>query len=126
MTATVWLVTSGDYSDYSILHVCLDEALANEIVAAYEAAGGYRDFRVEAHGVTTAVPVRAERLHLETKSDGSSKEYKFVVWSNDSDSNVVVNGEWWSVSTFGTVHDRVRKIHADRLAQIKAEHEGIG
>ncbi len=44
---TIYIVTSGDYSDYHIITVFTDEALAEQFVSEYNADRSHRDASIE-------------------------------------------------------------------------------
>ena len=139
----VWLVTTGSYSDYSVLCACPDEVTAQAIVAAIGPDdSGYYGPRVEDVWLRSELPVVKQifRLRWVVTPDGEENPYPH----QSTDSEGWVSREyWWGESQYGpckkTVrrvahekqwlqlavegwdHERVRKVFSESKARIKAD-----
>lgn len=140
---TAYVVTSGDYSDYSVDLVFLDKAKAEAFV---ERMGGdeYSRYRIEEYEVTEDGPEVRDRLSIvcSVMEDGTitdtwyhmtageerltpewgrsdwcaCESYAYVHLAFASDNPDVVE-----VSAHGFDHDRVRKRYSELVAQTRAE-----
>jgi hypothetical protein len=125
----VYIVTQGSYSDYRIERVFDDKALANEYVRVHTEHGGY-DYGIEEYDVNASIP-RIEIIYtVEVDENGDevcrrSSACDDPEWTSHESSgdsyrrDAVVRGE----SNRG--YDVALKIARDKLAEMKAQREGI-
>ena len=93
MSATVYVVTSGTYSDYHIESVFSTELAAHEFIAAFDSAFHEKDAKVEEYELDSGS--RAERL----KEDGYTLHS--VRLARNGDGSVWPCNEWhWQEEPF--------------------------
>lgn len=140
---TVYLITSGSYSDYYVNWVTSDADLAAKI----EALG---NFEVEPMDLITEVPKHKQFLTLMCRMDRmgvlTENESSWLVW-NDYDQECLDRSRAYPpmqyagspvtfdpttrgyaefvVEVCGTDVERVRKVYSDRKAQWLAEKAGL-
>jgi hypothetical protein len=123
---SVWAVSSGEYSDYSVSAVFATEELANQ--AAREASVSYSSYRVEEFPFfdrPARVRIRYSKSYM---SDGSTQESTEVVpeWNGWGEE---IKGWTWDrhpgtkyatavVRVQGYDKERVDKSFADRLSEV--------
>lgn len=133
---TVYLVTQGEYSDYHVTSVFLDEAQANEHVEQWNAlTGQYNDRSVQVYSVTKKVPKLAvlytaswtdiqEHLHA---GEQNVQMYQRVVEVADEhlalDQLIVSNYRYFSCESFDS--RRAVKIVGDARAKRLAQKAGL-
>ena len=145
MTAKVWLVTTGEYSDYRVVSAFTTEELANSYAEHYPGSYGRGHAEVEEYDLCSELPALNQWTTLTTyvRADGSIHDQgaSDVVewhWADEKPSlparaqvNAYNGGYIWSmepagrplvgVTTEGTDHERVRKVHCEALAMTRAE-----
>jgi hypothetical protein len=130
---TVYLITSGEYSDYHVDWVTLDKAVADAIAATDSS------YEVGERELLTEVPKHAEVLSITCELDRMGviyeSEQKYLrweadqkpvetVWDKDHDIGQFNSGNRRSersIYVTGTDHERVRKVVSDRRAKALAE-----
>lgn len=146
--AKVWLLSRGEYSDYSIIAVYDDEAKAR---AAYDYYSSIETRynepnELEEYEISTAVPRRISCLSISIQvvpftGDivGEPNEYEVSEWTfdgteptpNDDDkihcqiTRPYREGDNIKVYVEGYDHERVRKVFSERLAEVRAAAAGI-
>jgi len=131
MTATVYLITSGEYSDYHVEWVTFDKA-----VAEAAAATGYD---VDEREPLTKFPRRVEELSLSCSMDrmGLMDEWEQKHWVFEKYQKAVrvtcdeardigqFNSDYrrseHTIQVMGTDHELVRKVFSDRRAKALTE-----
>ncbi len=113
----IYIVTSGDYSDYSIDGVYLSKSIAKEH------AKRDRHAEVETHTVRYVAPKKMSQLTLTFHKKGN---FHTMCWPDDYERGAEVerNDEDF-IRVIGFNHEKVRKIMGDLVARYKAEQEGI-
>jgi hypothetical protein len=125
----VYIVTSGSYSDYSIDRVFDDKVLADEYVRIHTEHGGY-DMRVEEYDVNAALP-RIEIIYtVEVDETGEevcrrSSACDEPEWTSHESSGESYRRD--AIARGGSTrgYDVALKIARDKLAEMKAQREGI-
>ena len=132
MSGTVWMVTSGEYSDYSVSCVCATKADAEEVADRLnrsEVRHAYMRYRVEDVPLVTPGDVRVHiALHVIFR-DGETHEWtlthtEFGDEGSRPESFAYELGES-HVHVWGTDHGRVRKVFSERVARMIADREGL-
>jgi hypothetical protein len=131
--ATVYLITSGSYSDYHVDWVTLDKAVADATAAADPS------LNVEEHELITEAPQHTELLVISCELDRmgviSESVHEYLTWATDEkpvevrwDRNRDIgqfNSDYRrserSICIAGTDHERVRKVLSDRRAKALVE-----
>jgi len=133
---TVWLVTSGSYSDYSVYAVCETEALAKDLAELDTKLGLAHSLNdpVEMKLYDSIPPVieyaSREATWGPNKDTPEVKRYdaKYRTWAG-KDFEIMDDPQPLSKPRFlrveGTDPEKVDKVFADRVAQIMAERMGI-
>lgn len=137
----VYVITSGEYSDYGIEAVCLDKDKAEQICATINEglirAKLYGDTAsIEEYDTDDIVCDSAEDVVLCYTAEFSYKTLECLYWSepfysfprNKIKKRHGRNGfEIHITATFSkdVTQDKVRKIMKDRVAKWKAEREGL-
>jgi hypothetical protein len=135
----VYVVTRGDYSDYTIRAVFLDKTLADEF--AEKDGQRYDEADVEEWDVFDEIPARESWLRMEhilpfTEQECRTDERTWVEWahephlSKDLEHHVLAGAPFRGkkehyFSVAGRDHARVRKVFADHLAQMHAHQQGL-
>ncbi|GAA0641584.1 hypothetical protein GCM10009548_02270 [Streptomyces malaysiensis subsp. malaysiensis] len=138
---TVYVVTSGSYSDYRIRGVFLDELRARKYVD--ELRGSSSDVRVEEHPARGPEFVAGRDLWLWTRIDARTGDIKRE-WSSESARDASEHDGQCSTQVYssslatGRVYEftvttradfthaeRARKSHAERVAKKRAEVMGL-
>ncbi len=126
----IYIVTSGDYSDYSIDGVYLSKSIAKEH------AKRDRHAEVETHTVRYVAPKKMSQLTLTFHKKGNFHgdppgldpefSYDTMCWPDDYERGAEVerNDEDF-IRVIGFNHEKVRKIMGDLVARYKAEKAGI-
>ena len=130
----MWMLTSGEYSDWSVHGVYTDEAEADKAaeLANLGRRGAYEDeYRAEEVAVLDGtMPRRAELINVSgfPLKDGKANEYPRgtrVVFGRQADTPYVNYDEGTgSLYIFGET-EVARKVYSERAARIKADAEGI-
>lgn len=138
---SVWIISSGEYSDYSVLAVVKGGKKAAKSLAARANAHGstYTEYRVEELPVVDADVERVEILTLtaEIRDAGPSvKEerdpYYRVEWPFDALYGApsvswrwvrapIHQGRGGRLEVHGVDHERVRKVYSERKAMLLAD-----
>lgn len=134
-----FVVTSGEYSDFRIVAVFLDEKAAGDFVAKHNALGEYDDCTVIEYDIATERTFSGDIWVGHWKMNGPDNYYAYreeewfrKSWHMGTDpgpasvvkARVDSYGGLW-VEVQGTSKDHVEKSLHDRAAQLKAEHAGI-
>lgn len=131
----IYVVSSGTYSDYSVLVACPSKKDADLLAQRYAASGGYGydDARVEWLPIVPGDVQQVTVLHMSTTlwDDGSetdTRERLTVKWPFELDDPKHADCTWRWVSApmhhgkggrldvHGTDHERVRKVLGDQRA----------
>lgn len=117
---TIYIVTSGAYSDYSIDAVFLDRALADEYCRLDKERDSYDPARVEEWDVSDSVPSLTSYITIEVDYQGTAKEYPRTVWEDDLPEHApeyAVYRSWLNgFSVWGRDVERVRAIAAELVS----------
>lgn len=117
----VYVVTSGDYSDYSIEAIYKKRELADDHVKQI----GRGDADVEEWDLLDAVRERVAILRMRW-AGGDSREWSYTEWKDSAEAcNTWDSTNLHFIDTYGYDYERVRKVHAERVAQAIAHREGI-
>lgn len=124
--AVVYVVTSGEYSDYRVDAVYLDRGLAEQHATLIGSMDGGR---VEVYPIRTVLPIKAMKVVRHFRKDIGQDDVTYelgpdLVFADDvrevdaheGTINIVVEG-----------YDQVRvdKVYGERVARFKAEQAGI-
>lgn len=134
---TVYIVTSGSYSDYGINRVYLDRDEAYAHVEAYNATEPDEERRVEEF-VTGPLTTRVEGAGFRGQWKAAIKDDRYI---RDTPEKYSFEPHWLSeetrinarieyrdqsyVTVVGFSREHVEKVLHDTVAQVKAEKEGI-
>lgn len=145
----VYIVTSGEYSDYGIDRVFLAESLAHRWVDLHQKPNCYGEpdshYRVEEYEVTEAMPevttiytrrvlISKRTAHI-TSDDSSSSVYEMVGLSREPEeiirrglvverresTNPRINVPWITIWVRGTDKEKVDKVAQDHVAKERAQ-----
>lgn len=129
----VYIITSGEYSEYSIDSVWSSKEEAERLCALLNVGRGYEDYRVEEHSLNVSYHasgylVSCYRAEYDYSVHGlnldvSNIEFKDAAWAR-ADLNRVLDDRS-KVSVLGETKDKCLRMLADRLAEKKAEEEGV-
>lgn len=139
MSDEVWAVSSGCYSDYSVLCVCPSKADAEAVAAKFNAADKYEEARVESFPVVDRTVEQLAVLKLQTTlwDDGTETDTREHVehewpfhWEEAARSKVVWrwvrapmhHDKGGRLEVSGVDHERVRRVYSDHRAELIAEH----
>lgn len=135
---TIWLVSSGSYSDYRVLCACRTEAEAEAVAVKVRGhvEGWDRDADVEARQIVGSdvelVEVLKHRTTLwDNGKESDTDERTYSRWPFDiyEDTPAVAwrwvrapihNGKGGRLEVWGTDHERVRRVYSDKRAELKA------
>jgi len=123
MSSKVYVVTSGEYSDYHIVAVYQSRKLAEQCAKLG------REAEVEEWPIRTGLPKKLANFSCELDKNHNDVEssrnlWEDLVWPNEmNDVNVHDNGYFLRVDGYNP--DKVKKVFADRVAKYKAEKEGL-
>lgn len=128
-----YVVSSGEYSDYSVDCVFLSREAADEYVERRNRMERYESYRVEEFGIYDSVPsmwtkhnvyvwVNPPAHRIEDK--GEMFDYHYVV-VGDEPEFVPAHEEPGIVASSGPDLERCRKSCRDLYARVMAEREGI-
>ena len=128
---TAYLISKGEYSDYSVYFVSLDRAAAERIVARLN-RGNANLYEIEECPLVESGDEQVERIayHVTVDRDGREVERQsFVVLVGHERND---EGEAWADYTGAHVegvsyvsYDVALKAARDELAKVKAEHGGL-
>lgn len=128
----VYVVTAGEYSDYSIQHIFSNREAADEYVRDFNLAGSYRDARVEEWEVDRTSP-RFGKLYRALWRE-TLDERGVEVWNHEEHAPIPPGGivvtehlhEYvgWVISAVGEDVTRVVKAVAERRARYLARETG--
>lgn len=127
----VFIVTTGEYSDYGIDSVWLDRGLADQRVLQLAANGAsYPD--VSVYEASTVLPRVYSELHIFLDPrDGSTRTWttSVTLWGSrrltKEQRCCVREAGTPRLSVSGVDHDRVRKVFSEQLTQLRAREEGL-
>ena|SRR5215216_4142485 len=130
---TVWAVSSGEYSDYSVNELFTTKELAEEHAERMNARERYSDHRVEEFDLWDERPPvyvvyhRQARVHAGGVSEERSWSAEYVGRPSEGQRLQIndlggPNG-WFSVVS--TDLQRLEKVWAERVAKLQAELAGI-
>jgi hypothetical protein len=148
----VYVVTAGAYSDYEIQAVFSDERKAFDYCAEHNSGAPFYHYddarvevfpldqaKVEQHSGTVYEMTAEVRVFVNSAGD----KHEVEVWEVDHTARFGVNapecaveveigtGYWTTngatndLKVWGTDYERVRKVYGEKLAELKAEAEGI-
>lgn len=121
----VWVLSSGEYSDWSIDTIVTSEDVAKEAVAR-ELAEHYDDYEVY-----DEVPPQQVIYNFHFTADEVVHEWTYTHWppikeySRIDVSEVTAGPQKGNLWARGDDRDKVMKVVRDRQAKMKAEREGI-
>ena len=121
----VWLITSGEYSDYSVDMVCSTRKRAERAVVFYPNAN------IEEWEVDATLP--AEPLwHVYVYPNGEDNDKADLCSPSDDvireahhDEGSSHWPEWWGVFVMAATEELALKIGRDRIAIARAHEEGV-
>ena len=127
---TAYVVTQGAYSDYQIVDVFLDKALAERFVAEMQkGASDYADpYEIEEWKITSAVEERVPVTVVKySQQDGlfESTEYDWRSAAPTRPEVTVFCAGWRGLRARCVDAALARKAMQDRIAQMRATQEGI-
>ncbi len=127
----VYLVTSGEYSDYGVNAVFSNEQLAKAYVDIYSREGIYcEEYQIEEYGLD----------FMEKQLRKGLGAWEVNIWKDQQPASVSMNDSetikehgteiiehptCFSIYCFARDHDHAKKIAQDRFAKFRAEEEGI-
>jgi hypothetical protein len=128
---TVYVVTRGDYSEYRIVCVCLDKAIADALAERNE------DYSVEEYEALDTLPEVVEELRLRAAimADGKVEETERIMGHtpvlDEWDVDPCAHDVWVhvygvpsiEVIVRGSDHERVRKVYSEKKAQAIADFD---
>ena len=131
-TTKVYVVSSGEYSDYGVHFVCLDKKLAQACADALnKEPGRYSKFEVEERQVIRSLddltPIRWYRVEIDL--DGTerrryhSDQRPWDQWWKDGEGGWAPAGFAYGVSNRG--YDQALKAARDNAARHKARKAGV-
>lgn len=135
---TMWAVTHGSYSDYTVLCVCPSKDVAERVAAKIKGAPGTWNTSPEIQEFHVATddtqPVDILTMRVELWDDGTESDYREtrdLRWPWDWGYTPDLQWRWWRASIHqrqggtllvsGSDHERVRRVFSDRRAQVKSE-----
>ena len=138
--ASVWLIESGSYSDYTVHAACPDKATAERVAAELNAANvdSWDDYNVtEVPLVTDVVIITTHQLSAEVWDNGTTsatRESSRTEWEGNllyPQHRAPVGKRWvrapihdgkgGRLEVFGTDLERVRRVFSDTRAQLIAD-----
>lgn len=135
---SAWGVTSGSYSDYTVLCICPSKADAEAVAVKLrsEAHGWHRDATTQEFGTADASTEPVSVLYLTTEifDDGTERPGRDDAENRWPFEDYWVKSQWrWvrapihrgkggRLEVQGTDHERVRKVFSDTRAQLIADH----
>ena len=133
MTA-IYIITSGEYSDYGINSVWSSKDKAEEICKLLNAGKMWNDFRVEEYPVDEPLErnvfhmVRGFKVVYDFSENGMDVDVANVVFSDalfapSPEARVTLTSK--AVIVLGTSKEKCLRILFDTIAQKKAEDEGL-
>lgn len=129
MTDTMWAISSGSYSDYSVYALVASKEAAERIVEQLNEGhrSSYDEYFVEDFPVITGVR-REFVLRMEYRG-GTDREWTTSHWlfaESEAEQPVKVEHAWHGgFVVTGTDYDRVRKVYSERRAEYRANQEGL-
>lgn len=137
----IWCVTSGDYSDYSVLGIFRTEGLAKSVAEALNDGSSYRFYDVSTIPLYLEMPVIVDELHIEGEVDpdndawsGKETHQRWIKGEGDHSAlpcqhTVGVSASYMHnerravvhIHVWGDDHVRVRKTFSEQLAHARAD-----
>lgn len=136
-TGKLYAVTAGTYSDYHIVTICSDKERAEQIRDIYN--GGHScfgDAKVEEYDDGIRVDISRPLFQILLDKDGKFEKASECDGERKIDVSLDPDYAWmlniaeqrlggFSIHVFADNVDLAIKIARDKLAQYKAEHEGV-
>lgn len=135
MTQTIYLVTSGEYSDYSVFAAFATRELADAFCEREKPYRRYDEYRVEEYAMLDTLPDAWTTHHADAilRDDGTVDSVRF--WDGDRSvhpedpyefrkHDAARGGEYLRVNYYRS-EDAARKALYDLAARIKAERAGV-
>lgn len=117
----IYVVTSGDYSDYSIEAVCTSMESAKRIVSMVD--NRWDEPRIEIYEADKRMHDPA--VSILVKMDGESVVAYDETLPNHKRNEVVKENGVYKVEVFSSDYQRAKKIGVDLIMQYKAMEEGL-
>lgn len=129
-TGTIYIVTEGEYSDYRIVGVFSDKAVADDHCAAYnstERLYSRGDRSVEEWTIDGMVPPGRGLLRFTVTASLDGWNHVTEASPDDADelSPTSTDGTHWRQAVWARNEDHAEKIVRDNIARAKAEEAGI-
>ena len=124
---TVYVITSGEYSDYAILGVFTEQGAADKYVEMFNEARHYEEACVEPYEADT---IQTNGFWFSAKKDPVNRITFFVSESCEAQAVRKLTDAFLGTSCLTTVffapsRAKALKIAADRFTQFEAQEEGI-
>jgi hypothetical protein len=132
----IFIVTQGDYSDYHIVAVFDDQAIAEQWVELRNSTKPSDSFVIETYSVNTAWAVQETERGLIWECSERLPNYSLRCRQPYVDAegisaypprfnDIRMGGNHWQVAVHARDEQEAIKIAAEKIAQAKAEQQGI-